>query len=97
MSTTRRAFVQGIAITGAVVAVAPRFAEASAQAAPVSPAASAACADVERAAVVSFFMDQPYLDPSGRALAYVPPAGMRSAQPLANLSEAAFHSCFCGA
>jgi len=37
--------------------------------------------------VVSFFLDQPYLDTSGRATPYRPPLGLRSAQPLAGLSE----------
>jgi hypothetical protein len=37
--------------------------------------------------VVSFHMDQPYLDPTGRAAPYYPPAGARSASPVAHLSE----------
>lgn len=41
--------------------------------------------------VVGFLLDQPYLDLTGRATPYVPPAGLRSAQPLANAVDAAFH------
>jgi hypothetical protein len=36
-----------------------------------------------RAPVVSFFIDRPYLDTSGRATPYLPPIGTRSGQPLA--------------
>jgi len=43
------------------------------------------------APVVGFMLDQPYLDLTGLATPYVPPAGLRSAQPLANSVEAAFH------
>jgi len=34
--------------------------------------------------VVSFFMDQPYLDLTGTGKPYIPPRGMRSGQPLAD-------------
>jgi hypothetical protein len=43
------------------------------------------------APVVGFLLDQPYLDPTGLATPYRPPAGLRSAQPLANTFDAAFH------
>jgi hypothetical protein len=43
-----------------------------------------------RAEVVSFHMDQPYLDPTGTAAPYHPPSGARSASPVAHLSEEAF-------
>ena len=43
------------------------------------------------APVVGFMLDQPYLDFTGRATPYVPPAGLRSAESLANSVEAAFH------
>jgi hypothetical protein len=43
-----------------------------------------------RVPVVSFYMDRPYLDPTGMAEPYVPPAGARSAQPLAELSDEEF-------
>jgi len=38
--------------------------------------------------VVAFHMDQLYVDWSGRAAEYVPPAGLRSAEILGQLSEA---------
>jgi hypothetical protein len=41
--------------------------------------------------VVGFFLDQPYLDLTGQATPYIPPAGLRSAQPLAASVAAAFH------
>jgi hypothetical protein len=37
--------------------------------------------------VVSFFLDQPYLDMSGVGEPYLPPQGLRGGQPLARLSE----------
>ena len=37
--------------------------------------------------VVSFFLDQPYLDPSGVGEPYLPPQGLRGGEPLARLSE----------
>jgi hypothetical protein len=40
--------------------------------------------------VVSFFLDQPYLDTSGLGVPYRPPQGMRAGQPLAELSELEF-------
>lgn len=37
--------------------------------------------------VLSLHLDQPYLDPTGTAEPYRPPAGMRSADVLAGLSD----------
>jgi hypothetical protein len=37
-------------------------------------------------------MDRPYLDPSGMAEPYIPPAGTRSGQVLAQLSDSEFSS-----
>lgn len=44
--------------------------------------------------VVSFHLDQPYLDMTGTAVPYIPPAGTRSGQPLAELSVEEFYACF---
>jgi len=44
--------------------------------------------------VVSFHMDQPYLDMTGTAVPYLPPAGTRSGQPIAELSVEDFYACF---
>ena len=46
--------------------------------------------------VVSFHLDQPYLDLTGLEKPYVPPAGMRSGAPLAALSEEQVLSRFYG-
>ena len=43
--------------------------------------------------VVSFHMDQPYLDMTGTAVPYIPPAGTRSGQPLSELSVEEFYAC----
>jgi hypothetical protein len=39
------------------------------------------------APVVSFHLDQPYLDLTGLEKPYIPPAGMRSGAPLAELGD----------
>ncbi len=43
-----------------------------------------------RPPVVSFHIDRPYLDLSGTAEPYIPPAGTRSGQPAATLSDTEF-------
>jgi hypothetical protein len=45
--------------------------------------------------VVSFHMDQPYIDPTGAATPYRPPRGARSAAPVARFSEEAFRRMQC--
>jgi len=65
---------------------------ASALGARVAPAGPGA----PRAPVISFHLDQPYLDLTGRETPYVPPAGMRSGAPLAALSEEEVLSRFYG-
>jgi hypothetical protein len=87
MSTTRRAFVQGVAAAGVVAAVGPLAAdELPSQPAPEENRAPERCTPV-----VAFFMDQPYLDWSGQAEPYVPPAGLRSA--IYEGSEVPFRYC----
>jgi len=54
------------------------------------PAAVAVKSREVRVDVVSFHMDQPYLDTTGKAAPYHPPAGARSAAAVAHLSEEAF-------
>jgi hypothetical protein len=39
------------------------------------------------ASVVSFHLDQPYVDQTGTAEPFIPPVGMRSAAPLAAMSD----------
>jgi hypothetical protein len=76
---TRREFVAGLAAGAAIVAM---------------PAKMCAAMPCGQTAVVSIHMDQPYLDTSGRALPYYPPLGLRSAAPVAHLSETEFRSRF---
>lgn len=45
--------------------------------------------------VVSIHMDQPYLDWSGTAMPYDPPAGLRSGEVLANLGEESLRLRYC--
>ena len=56
---------------------------------------AAAASPRRRCEVVSFHMDRPYLDTSGTATPYHPPRGMRSASPVAHLSEEAFRTICC--
>jgi hypothetical protein len=78
---TRRSFLGAIALGGAALVV----------------PAGALLAQAERAGgrgspVVSFHMDQPYLDMTGTAIPYYPPPGVRSGDSTARLSEEAFRS-----
>jgi hypothetical protein len=78
---TRRTFMGVFALAGAALA------------APVG----ALLAQAERAGergspVVSFHMDQPYLDMTGTAIPYYPPPGVRSGDSAARLSEDVFRS-----
>lgn len=45
--------------------------------------------------VVSFHLDRPYIDRTGRAKPYCPPPGARSAEPAARLNEEAFRRIQC--
>lgn len=76
---TRRDFVTKLAVGGALAAMPPS----------VWPATLPA-----RAPVVSIHMDQPYIDLTGRAIPYIPPPGLRSAAPIAHLSELEFRTRF---
>jgi len=93
---SRRRFLEGataIAGMGAAVSALSGVSRAAAGA-PGTPVRAAAT----RAPVVSFYMDRPYLDPTGMAEPYVPPAGARSGQPLAELSDEEFlgpYSSYC--
>lgn len=60
----------------------------------VAVVAAAACAAALRASVVSFYMDRPYLDWTGTAERYIAPAGARSGQPLAEVTDEVFFSRF---
>jgi len=81
---TRRAFVAG-AVSGAALALAPG---------PFFGKESAAAAGEPRSVVVTFYMDRLYLDRSGLAQPYHPPAGMRAGAPVEHLSEEEFRRWF---
>src|SRR4051794_12446499 len=98
MSVSRREFLFGMPVAGAALAmVGPSL---SIRRSPQSPGGldSADCdtlvAPTEPvepiAPVVSFHLDQPYLDLTGLEKPYIPPAGMRSGAPLAGLSDEVF-------
>ena len=80
-SLTRRRFIARIAAAGAAAGVAW-----------ITPwsVRSLAMNQERPQPVVSFHMDQPYLDITGTALPYLPPEGARSGEPAGHFDEAAF-------
>jgi hypothetical protein len=79
---TRRALVKTFAFAAAAFAVLPSAVHAAVTAGGHSAAPT-------RQPVVSFYMDRLYLDSTGTAVPYLSPSGMRSAAPLAHLSDEA--------
>lgn len=77
---TRRAFIGALAFGAAAMGAAARVRGGIVSSLAVMPGA----------ATVSFHMDQPYLDTTGRGMPYHPPNGARGAAPMANFSETAF-------
>src|SRR3569833_2450233 len=98
MSVTRREFLVVLPAAGAAFALAPLARS------PQSPGGWEASAGASAALpgpgsadpVVSFHLDQPYLDLTGLEKPYVPPAGLRSGASLAALSEEQVLSRFYG-
>jgi hypothetical protein len=80
---TRRDFIGALAGAGAALGSIPTW--------QVDVAQSTA----SRRPIVSIHMDQPYLDWSGTAMPYYPPAGSRSAQILAKLDEESLRLYHC--
>jgi hypothetical protein len=80
----RRDFIVRVAAAGslATMMAAPGSMRAAMPARGVTKSAEHA------APVVSFHLDRPYLDPSGKAVPYLPPLGARGAEALARLGEA---------
>ncbi len=70
----------------------PPYTATAADAAAASAARASAAAP--RTPVVTFYMDRPYLDWTGTADPYIPPAGARSGQPLAEVTDEVFFSRF---
>jgi hypothetical protein len=110
MSVTRRHLLMAVPAAGAALVLAPFSrspqspdgweAVSTAPSGPNAPNAAIAssASDAAGAAepVVSFHLDQPYLDLTGLEKPYVPPAGLRSGAPLAALSEEQVLSRFYG-
>jgi hypothetical protein len=86
LSLTRRAFMRKLAVAGAALGTMSMISGGS------LAFEKSAAPRGRRREVVSFHMDQPYLDTTGRATPYHPPRGMRSAAPVVHLSEKAFRS-----
>lgn len=82
MSVSRREFLLKVPVAGAALALSPAYA--------AMPARLLAPSFARKLApVVSIHLDQPYVDLTGLETPYVPPAGMRSGEPLAALSDEA--------
>jgi hypothetical protein len=88
MSLSRREFIFAVPAAGAALALMPAGALALTPAGALAPAlmpvSTLACAPI-----VSFHLDQPYFDLTGLEKPYIPPVGMRSAEPLAALGDEA--------
>ncbi|HTW37691.1 MAG TPA: hypothetical protein VMD49_03905 [Steroidobacteraceae bacterium] len=90
---SRRAFVRGAAVAAAVGASLPVLLGEGARAGIASQrVASTQPLQAHRVPVVGFHMDRPFLDPTGMAEPYVPPAGTRSGQALAELTASEYLS-----
>lgn len=96
MSVTRRKFLVAVPAAGAALVFCARSGAESAGGANAGAGnANATSARNAQGAggvpnkppVVSFHLDQPYLDVTGLGEPYVPPAGLRSGAPLAAFSE----------
>lgn len=85
---TRREFVAQLAAASAAVAALPARIGAGAG------AGGARTPVVPTHAVVSIHLDQPYIDVTGRATPYLPPAGLRGGAAVAHLSETDFRRDF---
>jgi len=94
---TRRNFLATLAAASATIGSLSMFGAAaiSSEAAPSQAASSKNVNDTRFYGVVSFHMDQPYLDTTGTAIPYHPPSGARSAASAADLSEIAFRAEHC--
>jgi hypothetical protein len=71
VSCTRRDFLRSVPLVGGAIVLLPALNGF----------------EVARVPVLSFHLDQPWLDATGMAEAYHPPAGARGAEPLALLDE----------
>ena len=95
-TTSRRAFMShgvGIAVT-VLVSRLPSPALQGPRSGTVAGDASDDVNLLPSAPVVSFHLDQPYLDMTGRGVPYIPPPAMRSGQSIADLSDHALHSAY---
>jgi hypothetical protein len=92
---SRRTFVGGAAAAAGAVAVPkllPAFLDGASSGRAAESAELVPGPEGSRAPVVGFHMDRPFLDPTGMAEPYIPPAGTRSGQALAELTESEFLS-----
>ncbi|MBX5461663.1 MAG: hypothetical protein IRZ28_11305 [Steroidobacteraceae bacterium] len=92
MSTTRRGFCKQVALAGTAAAISGLAGSARAVTAFFDRQRAGASAQPVARPVVSFHLDQPYLDSTGHGVPYRPPAGLRSAEGIAEMSEEALHS-----
>jgi len=87
MSLSRRDFLLAMPVAGTALSL-PALALTSAGTLSSARVATASLA-IKNAPIVSFHLDQPYFDLTGLEIPYIPPAGMRSGEPLAALGDEA--------
>jgi|HigsolmetaAR201D_1030396.scaffolds.fasta_scaffold72279_1 hypothetical protein len=92
LPVSRREFITYFASAGVVISAVPTMSFGG-EVAPRATAAASSGAAVAPEPVVSFHLDQPFLDFSGRCTPYVPPSGLRSGQPIAELGEIDLYRC----
>jgi hypothetical protein len=88
-SLTRRQFLGRLSL---VAGAAPAFHALPAAARGERASSAVVASNTPATPVVSFHVDQPYLDKTGTALPYVPPRGARAGQAVSELSEVEYLS-----
>jgi hypothetical protein len=85
---SRRDFIVSITIAGGAFQIWPAMRSHAQVGANATPWSSVP--------VISFHMDQPYLDVTGTQTRYLPPEGARSAEPLCAYNETLlrYHHCY---
>jgi hypothetical protein len=90
--SSRRTFITTLATAGSLLGAMPALA-LTREPAPALSVSSKSAAPRLATPILSFHLDQPYLDWTGEGIPYVPPAGARSGDAIACLSEADLFSC----
>jgi len=94
---SRREFITYFATAGVAISAVPTVTFGSNKTPSAAQTTGSSGSSVtSRAPVVSFHLDQPFLDLSGQCAPYVPPNGLRSGQPIAELDQIDLFRCTYG-